>query len=268
MQNRLLAAALAALLLPTAAYAQLRTVALGFKPPADGRVVGFHVYLATAPNGYGDFRDDINYLPPTDASGVATYRLNGLESFSDVYVSLKSYDATGVESAFSNEVVVAAQAKPLPPPECNADADCSAPADPCRGSRVCMASKCQPGTPLADGSACNDADAATRYDVCRAGVCTGFACGSDAQCSDGQACNGTERCDAGACVSGTALQCPTDSGPCFDSFCDAALGCRVQLHPDGSTCLTSVSSTPGTCSAGACMATETRKTHRRGGRWR
>jgi hypothetical protein len=300
MRKALLSLALAAavLLFAGAARAQLRDVALAFRTPADARVIGFHVYLAAASRVYGDYRDDINFVPPADGSGIATYTLTGIEQFSNVYVSLKSYDATGAESTFSNEILVPAQPQCLvtgcddgdscttdtctasgcasqpiagcsaAPHECEADTDCAAPADRCAGPRRCVAYACQPGSPRQDETACDDGSASTPYDVCRQGVCTGFACGSDPQCSDGQACNGTERCSANVCVAGDPLQCPTDSGPCFDSFCDLALGCRVQLHPDGEACLTAVSASPGTCSAGVCQPTYTRKRGKHGGHQR
>jgi hypothetical protein len=464
---------LASLLPAGVAHAQLRSFDLAFRPPADTRVVGFHVYIASSSLGYADYRDDVNFIPLTDASGVAHYPLSGLEQFSDVYVSLKSYDEQGAESPFSNEIVVAAQQQCLasgcndnnpcttdtctatgckfdPAPntgntcddgsamtfndicqtngscsgtiaQCNADSDCGAPADLCAGPKVCVAHMCRAGsTPRADNTTCNDGNASTLYDVCRSGVCRGFACGSDAQCSDGQACNGAERCvnnacvagtpmvcndnnscttdtcsgstckfdpashvgntcddgngmtfndmcqasgscsgtiaqcnadsDCGApadpcagpkvcvaqvcqssaspladdtgcndgnastaydvcrsgvcrgfacgsdsqcsdgaacngaercvnnacvagtpmlcddsdrcngtetcvgsaCVAGSAMQCPTEGGPCFDAFCDPALGCRVQLHPDGEVCVTATSGSSGQCVAGVC----------------
>jgi hypothetical protein len=289
------------------------------------------VYIAAASLGYVDYRDDVNFIPPTDPNGLAHYALGGLEQSSNVYISLKSYDAQGAESAFSNEIVVAA-AQPQclvsgcddgnpctsdtcgatgckfdPAPnvgrscddgsagtfndvcqangscggtlaQCNADSDCGAPSDPCAGPKACVAHVCQPGaSPLADETICSDGNAATAYDVCRSGVCRGFACGNDAQCSDGAACNGVERCVnnacvAGApmvcddgdqcngtetcvgstCVAGSALQCPTQGGPCYDAFCDPAQGCRVQLHPDGAACTTATSGTAGQCVAGVC----------------
>ena len=257
MRNRTLPLVLALLILPAAARAQLRNVGLAFKPPGDTRVVGFHVYLAAASGAYADFRDDIGFVPPVDASGVATYTLTGLEEFSDVYVSLKSYDASGVESPFSNEILVAAEIPPAAPHECSVDTDCSAPSDPCAGPRKCVAFACVPGSPLPDETACDDGNASTLYDVCRSGTCTGFACGNDAQCSDGQACNGAELCSANSCVSGTPLNCPLDAGPCYDSFCDSTQGCLVQLHPDGTSCVTSASGSSGTCVAGVCQATAT-----------
>ena len=327
--------ALAALLSAGAARAQLRNVDLQFEPPTDTRVVGFHVYLASTSHGYTSYRDDINFIPPVDTSGVAHYTLTGIEQFSDVYISLKSYDANGAESGFSNEIVVPAQQQCLvtgcndnnpctvdtctttgckfdPAPlrgstcndgnamtfndvcqsngacagtlaQCNVDSDCPAPADLCAGPQVCVAHMCQAGSsPRPDETACNDGKASTLYDVCRSGVCRGFACGNDSQCSDGAACNGTERCVSNVCVAGTPMvcndgnqcngtetcvgstcvagtapQCPLDSGPCFDAFCDPAVGCRVQMHPDGETCTTTTSGTSGQCASGVCVAAST-----------
>src|SRR5262249_14770847 len=149
--------------------------------------------------------------------------------FQDVFISLKSYDSTGKESAFSNELVLPAQQQCLvtgcndnnpcttdtctatgcvfdPGPragtacddgnaltfsdmcqpngtcaatlgQCNADADCPAPADSCAGPQACVNHKCVAGSsPKPDETACSDGSAATRYDVCRSGVCRGFAC--------------------------------------------------------------------------------------------
>jgi len=314
------------------AAAQLRNVDLAFRPPTDARVVGFHVYVGSASHTYGDWLDDINFVPATDASGDAHYSLTGLEALQNVYVSVKSYDTTGTESAFSNELVVAAEAQcvvsgcndnnpctvdtctatgckfdPAPmvgttcsdgnvltfndvctssgscagtPGQCGTAADCPAPADACAGPQACSNHQCIAGAqPQPDETACNDGNASTRYDVCRSGVCRGFACGSDAQCSDGQACdgvescvnnacvagtpmvcddgnvcNGVETCVGSSCVAGTALACSTDSGPCFDAYCDTSAGCQVTTHPDGSSCATSMSGTTGQCSAGVCVA--------------
>jgi hypothetical protein len=168
------------------------------------------------------------------------------------------------------------------PGQCNVDADCPASSNVCAGARVCSNHTCVDGAPRADGTSCNDAKASTLYDICEAGTCRGYACGSDAQCSDlegcngverclnracvagtamvcgdGNVCNGTESCRASACVAGTSMQCPLDGGPCFDSFCDPALGCRVELHPDGSACTTATSGLAGQCASGLCAADAT-----------
>jgi hypothetical protein len=321
------------LLVSTSAQAQLRSYDLRFVPPSDSRVVGFHVYLSGNSRSYEDWRDNVNFIPPVDASGVATIRLTGLEAYDDVYISMTSYDGAGSESGYSNEIVLAAQPLPQctssscsdsnpctrdtctstgcafdPAPmrgtscndgnastfndvcgasgmcagtqgQCNVDADCSASSNPCAGPRVCSNHMCVDGAPRADGSTCNDGSASTRYDICESGTCRGYACGSDAQCGDGEACNGaerclnrtcvagtpmtcgdgnvcngTERCANSTCVAGTAMQCSLEGGPCFDAFCDPALGCRVETHPDGTTCTTSASSLSGQCASGLCMA--------------
>ena len=254
-----LALVIALLSAPGVAPGQLRSVDLAFEPPSDARVIGFHVYLASSSSAYGDYRDDINYLPALDGSGVAHYALAGIEEFAATYVSLRSYDASGAESVFSNEIVF-----PADPGQCNVDADCPAPSDPCAGPSACVAHLCQAGgSPEPDETFCNDGNASTPYDVCRSGVCRGFACGVDAQCSDGDACDGSELCVANACAAGTPPACPTDSGPCFASYCDASAGCAVQTYPDGTACTTTVSGSAGTCSAGVCQATTT---SRHGGR--
>jgi hypothetical protein len=329
MMKRLLPSLLLLTLFAAApAQAQLRSYNLRFVPPADARVVGFHVYVSANSMSYADWRDNVNFIPPVDQSGAASYSLTGLESADDVYISMKSYDATGMESGFSNEIVLAAVQACLtagcndnnpctrdtcgasgctfdPAPmrgttcddgnattfndvctasgtcagtqgQCNADTDCPASTNVCAGPQVCSNHMCVSGAPRPDGTTCSDGNASTRYDICESGVCHGYACGGDSQCSDGEACNGAERCvnrvcvagtpmvcgdgnvcngtetcKNSACVAGTAMQCPTDDGPCFDAFCDPAAGCRVQLHPDGSMC-TSTSGVAGQCSAGVC----------------
>jgi len=326
---------IAVLSAPGVARGQLRSVDLAFKLPADARVVGFHVYLASSSSAYTDYRDDINYSPALDASGIAHYTLAGIEQFADTYVSLRSYDAGGAESVFSNEVVFPGDPictagscsdanpcttdlctstgcvfDPAPragsacddgnattfndvcqpsgvcagtPGQCNLDADCPPPPDACAGPQACVAHLCRAGSaPKPDETPCNDGRTSTLYDVCRSGVCRGFACGFDTQCSDGDACDGLERCVANACLAGTPMvcddgnacngveicqssvcaagtppACPTDQGPCFASICDASAGCAVQTYPDGTACTTSVSGSAGTCSAGVCQAAPT-----------
>jgi hypothetical protein len=141
---------------------------------------------------------------------------------------------------------------------------------------------CVAGTPRADGTTCNDGNATTRYDICESGTCRGYACGMDSHCSDGAACNGTERCSnrtcvagtpmvcddgnrcngsetcsGSTCMTGTPMTCPTQDGPCFDAFCDPAQGCRVSIHPDGTTCTTATTNLSGMCASGVCVAETT-----------
>jgi hypothetical protein len=283
-----LALAVGALFVADSAHAQLRNVDLAFSPPTDTRVVGFHVYVGAASHTYADYRDNINFIPTKGSDGFSHYALTGLEQYSDVYISLKSYDAQGAESGFSNEIVVPAQQNCLvtgcndnnpcttdtctasgckfdPAPnvgatcddkntmtfndmcqsngscagtiaQCNVDSDCGPPADVCAGPRACVAHMCQAGTtPRPDNTTCSDGNAATKYDVCRSGVCRGFACGTDAQCSDGDACNGVERCVNNACVAGTPMVC-NDNNSCTVDSCSAST-CKFDPAPRrGSTC--------------------------------
>ena len=319
------------LLAAASAQAQLRSQEIRFLPPADARVVGFHVYVSANSMSYVDWRDDVNFIPPVDASGAASFMLTGLEAFDDVYIAMKSYDVGRQESALSNEIVLPAQQQcsvsgcndnnpctrdtcgasgctfdPAPlrgttcsdgnattyndvcsasgscagtPGQCNVAADCPASSNPCAGPQACSNHACVAGAARADGTSCDDGSPSTRYDICEAGTCRGYACGSDAQCSDGESCNGvehclsrscvagasmvcgdgnicngTESCRASTCVAGTALQCPLEGGPCFDAFCDLAQGCRVEPHPDGSTCTTATSGLAGQCASGICDA--------------
>lgn len=326
-----LAALLLSLLGASPAFAQLRSFDLRFRPPADSRVVGFHVYVSGNSMSYADYRDDINFIPNVDGSGVATYRLTGLEQFRNVYLAMRSYDASGAESAFSNEIVLAAEQQCLVTgcndnnpctvdtctatgctfnaapnvgqtcndgnsgtfndvctasgacvgtvAQCNVAADCPAPTNQCAGPQVCSNHMCVAGSALSNGTACNDGNATTRYDICESGTCRGYACNTDSQCGDGEACNGTERCVSRTCVAGTpmvcgdgnvcngtetcrnstcqagtAMTCPADSGPCFDAYCDPVQGCRVSVYPDGTTCTTATTNAAGMCASGVCVA--------------
>ncbi len=268
---------LIALFVAAPAQAQLRSHQLRFVPAADARVVGFHVYVSATSMSYADWRDDVNYIPPVDASGTASFTLTGLEAFEDVYISMKSYDGSGQDSIFSNEIVLAAQSQcsvlgcndnnPCTrdscgasgcsfdpsslvgatcndgnattfsdvcsaggvcagtPGQCNVDADCSASSNVCAGPRVCSNHTCVDGAPRADGTTCNDAKASTLYDICEAGTCRGYACGSDAQCSDLEGCNGVERCLNRACgwqAMGVKNACTTTGPLSSASWCSRA----------------------------------------------
>jgi polyvinyl alcohol dehydrogenase (cytochrome) len=75
-------------------------------------------------------------------------------------------------------------------------------------------------------------------------------CAVDADCNNGDACDGTERCEAGACVPGTALSCD-DGQPCTADRCDPQLGCRNTTSP-GAACPGGVCDAAGACTA--CLA--------------
>jgi outer membrane protein assembly factor BamB len=75
-------------------------------------------------------------------------------------------------------------------------------------------------------------------------------CGTDADCNNGNLCDGAERCSAGVCVAGSALDC-ADTDPCTSDRCEPQLGCRNVLTP-GLACPGGVCDASGACSA--CVA--------------
>jgi hypothetical protein len=171
------------------ASAQLRSHDLRFRPPADARVVGFHVYVSANSMSYADYRDDVNFVPTTDANGVATYRLTGLEAFDDVFLAMRSYDADGTESSFSNEIVLAAQQACLVT-GCNDNNPCTV--------DTCGATGCTFNPAPNVGQTCNDNNTGTFNDVCTAsGACAGTVaqCNVDADCpAPTNQCAGSQVC--------------------------------------------------------------------------
>ena len=180
-------------------------------------MIGFHVYVSSNSMSYADWRDDVNFIPPVDGAGAATFRLGGLEAFDDVHISMKSYDAAGVESAFSNEIVLPAQAL------------CSA--GSCNDGNACTSDSCTAGGCMFDpaplrGTTCNDGNASTFDDVCSAaGVCAGTAgqCNVNADCpASTNPCMGSSVCSNHACVTGA---------PRADAPTTTAIGSRVSAAP-------------------------------------
>ncbi len=76
-------------------------------------------------------------------------------------------------------------------------------------------------------------------------------CHRDADCDDGNACTTHEHCRAGVCVS-TPVVCP-DPGPCGTAACHPAVGCVTTALPDGTACAPVDPCGTGTCSAGSCI---------------
>jgi MYXO-CTERM domain-containing protein len=124
--------------------------------------------------------------------------------------------------------------------------------DSCHDPGVCDPATGTCTNPLkANGSSCNDSNLCTQTDICQAGVCTGsnpVVCPTPDQChdpgtcapatgmctnppkADGTACNDSDmcttmdRCMAGTCVTGGALDC-NDNNNCTTDTCVAASGC-------------------------------------------
>jgi hypothetical protein len=127
----------------------------------------------------------------------------------------------------------------------------------CTGVETCVATVCQPGTPVdcGDGVGCT-------VDVCNEGtdscdntpddgacddsnVCTDDTCDgvSDCQnvnntlpCEDGDLCTESDICGGGACISGPPATC-IDGIDCTDDSCEIASGCVYTDNcPGGTVC--------------------------------
>ena len=192
---------------------------------------------------------------------------------------------------------------------CNDDIDCDD-GNPCNGVETCdtQTLQCQAGTPpdcsvldgacakgvcqaatgecaaipVAQGTPCDDGNACTQADGCKAGVCVGsdpVACGKGSQCQDvgvcdpatgacsqplapngtpcddGNACTVGDTCVDGACKAGTATECES-SGPCFlAGVCDTGTGkCSTPTVPEGTPCDDgSACTTSDVCQGGSCV---------------
>ena len=173
--------------------------------------------------------------------------------------------ACDIESPCSEAGVCAeGVCQPETPCECLEDADCDQPESLCDGVAVCDTSGdtpaclidpasvvtcepsgdacqdnvCEPSTgecalsPLADGTACDDASVCTQADACLAGSCVG---GAAIACDDGLFCNGAESCDAAlGCQPGLVPEID-DGVACTVDSCDEEQDLVVNA-PDASQC--------------------------------
>ena len=130
----------------------------------------------------------------------------------------------------------------------------------------CRRSACQPATGLcvlqdvADGLLCDDGDACTTADSCRAGVCTA---GAPLPCDDGDECT-EDGCAGGACANTPIPRCGggcetaddcVDDDPCTLDACDAGGDCTHTGLPNGSLCEDGDPCSGGDqCQAGACQS--------------
>ena len=162
---------------------------------------------------------------------------------------------------------------------------CAAP-DQCHGAGVCdiVTGRCAtPAKP--DGAPCDDGNACTRTDTCRAGVCAGATpvvcaaadqcqaagvcnpttgtCSTPAKpdgasCDDGSACTRTDTCRAGVCVGASPVVCGVPDQCHAPGVCDPATGtCSSPTRPDGTRCDDGSACTrTDTCQAGVCIGAD------------
>ena len=135
----------------------------------------------------------------------------------------------------------------------------------CTDSGPCQAATCDKKTGKCgsvakpDGGACNDSNACTKDDACKAGLCAGAAidCDDGSVCTkdscqpatgcahvaaagpcdaDGDACTEDDACFKGVCVPGKAKACD-DGNTCTIDSCDQASGtCKTAPGKDGAAC--------------------------------
>ncbi|MSP92368.1 MAG: hypothetical protein EXR79_11285 [Myxococcales bacterium] len=180
---------------------------------------------------------------------------------------------------------------PLDGKPCN-DGNACTPADVCNGG-ACVgggATDCHDGNPCttdacdakkgcfavsADGKPCNDKNACTSGDLCKAGSCVaagkidcddGNACTGEAcepkkgcvithldgkACNDNNACTTEDACKAGQCTGKTPMAC-SDGNPCTTDSCEVKGGCKF-VPADGAPCSDGTACTVGdSCHASAC----------------
>jgi hypothetical protein len=175
-----------ALLLAWPARAAADAVRVRWAPSEDPGVAGYRVYVRPLEAGWNAPEDA--GLPAPAADGSLGWVVDNLDLAADWAFAVAAYRGDGMESALSNEMLLAASR----PPECAADADCGD-ADACTTGERCVAGRCArdpvvcapPGgcaeaicdplegclvRPLPDGSPCDAGD------PCAGGVCSAGTC--------------------------------------------------------------------------------------------
>jgi uncharacterized repeat protein (TIGR01451 family)/MYXO-CTERM domain-containing protein len=137
------------------------------------------------------------------------------------------------------------------------------------------------GTPIANGTPCNDNNACTQTDSCQSGICTGaspISCtaldqchdagscvpatgicttptkANGASCNDGDACSQTDTCQNGSCSGSNPVVC-TAADQCHTAgTCSSATGtCSSPVKSDGSSCSDGNACTQtDSCQSGIC----------------
>jgi len=106
-----------ALLVPTSASASLREYRVHFEPSPSLSATGYTLHIGSTSRSYS-LEFDLG-APPVEG-GTVIYAVD-LEDSIDLFVALRSYDAGGVQSVFSNEIRVTAILPPPPPPPTSDD---------------------------------------------------------------------------------------------------------------------------------------------------
>jgi hypothetical protein len=132
-----------------------------------------------------------------------------------------------------------------------ADGTACADADLCNGDETCQSGTCTPGAPLS----CDDGESCTA-DSCDALLgCQNAPVADGTACNDGDACTTIDECTAGVCVGGGSPFDCDDLDPCTADSCDPVLGCQNVVLPDGTPCVDgNLCNGDETCQLGVCTA--------------
>ena len=124
--------------------------------------------------------------------------------------------------------------------------------DPCTIGDHCEAGACV-GAAADNGTPCVTSACLTGQ-TCMDGVCAGAGTpvADGTECEEDFACVGLATCQGGACV-GAAEGCPDDGNPCTVDTCTPNQGCLYLPANNGGPCDLGPCATGGTCEGGLCL---------------
>jgi len=119
--------------------------------------------------------------------------------------------------------------------------------DACTMGDVCKAGKCTP----AEWATCDDGNPCTK-DGCAAATGCAHLAMPPGPCDDGNACTAGDACAAGKCAPGGLVSCD-DGDPCSDDSCDFKAGCQHSANTGGGCTDASACTVGDVCKAGVCQ---------------
>jgi hypothetical protein len=141
---------------------------------------------------------------------------------------------------------------------CTKDSDCLDDGDKCNGTPICVSQKCvtDPTTVVtcsAPADACSTSTCAAAT-----GKCETTAQPDDKPCDDKNACTEGDTCKAGKCTPAKTISCD-DKNLCSDDSCNPDFGCTYASNTapcsDGNICTTGDACAYGQCQPGAPVST-------------
>lgn len=143
----------------------------------------------------------------------------------------------------------------------NIDADCDSPtvAPSFDGSAICESRSCFSVVDIRNGVCIYEARSCSHLPdfACMTSRCVNDSCAyvtadAGAACNDQDSCTVRDVCHANGSCRGTAVQCFSEEGECFEGFCDPLTGqCDRREASDGTPC------SGGLCLHGMCIGSST-----------